>query len=224
MRRMLLLATFLFVAAPAVLAQDAVKVDAKHYTVVLDNDQVRVLKVKYDPKEKSVMHEHPAGVAVFLTDANGKFTFADGKSADIVGKAGQVLFTDAGKHLPENTGDKPFEVIVVELKGDAAKGSTPLPMDALKAAPENHKLEFENDRVRVIRAWIKPQETTKEHEHPNSVAIFLTDFQSKVTPAGKATEERSAKWGEVRWLAAERHAVQNVSDKPADIIVVELKK
>jgi len=27
-----------------------------------------------------------------------------------------MTWTDAGKHLPENIGDKPIEVIVIELK------------------------------------------------------------------------------------------------------------
>jgi hypothetical protein len=59
-------------------AQDAVKVDPKHYTVVSENDQVRILKVHYGPHEKSVMHSHPDTVAVFLTDANVQFT-SDGR-------------------------------------------------------------------------------------------------------------------------------------------------
>ncbi len=52
-------------------AQDAAKVDPKHYTVVSENDEVRILKVHYGPHEKSVMHSHPATVAVFLTDDQG---------------------------------------------------------------------------------------------------------------------------------------------------------
>jgi hypothetical protein len=95
---------------------DPVKLDAKHYKVVLDNDQVRVLRAKYGPHEKSVMHEHPASVAVFMSDAHAKFTLADGTSQDINPKAHDATWADAGKHLPENVGDKPFEVIVIELK------------------------------------------------------------------------------------------------------------
>ncbi|MEY2479165.1 MAG: hypothetical protein QOI04_92 [Verrucomicrobiota bacterium] len=41
-------------SAAIVRAQDAAKVDAKHYTVAFENDQVRVLKVHYGPGEKSV--------------------------------------------------------------------------------------------------------------------------------------------------------------------------
>jgi quercetin dioxygenase-like cupin family protein len=102
-------------------AQDAAKVDAKHYTVVFENDQVRVLKAHYAPGEKSAMHSHPNAVAVFLSDAKGKFTFPDGTTKDITAKAGDVTWNDATVHLPENAGDKPFDVVVVELKTKPAK-------------------------------------------------------------------------------------------------------
>jgi quercetin dioxygenase-like cupin family protein len=102
--------------APILSAQDAAKVDPKHYTVVSENDKVRILKVHYGPHEKSVMHSHPDAVAVFLTDSKGQFNYPDGKKEEMAGKAGDTRFTPATTHLPENTGDKAFDVIVVELK------------------------------------------------------------------------------------------------------------
>ncbi|MEK6570395.1 MAG: cytoplasmic protein [Bacteroidota bacterium] len=102
-------------------AQDPVKVDSTHYTVVFENDQVRVLRIKYGPHEKSVMHYHPDAVAVFLKDAMVKMTLSDGKTADAGGKTGEAVWTPAGKHLPENVGKKPFELILIELKGKSDK-------------------------------------------------------------------------------------------------------
>jgi quercetin dioxygenase-like cupin family protein len=101
---------------PVVSAQDAVKADPKHYTVVSENDQVRILKVHYGPHEKSVMHSHPASVAVFLTDSTGQFTLPDGEKEPLSVKAGEAMFTPAGTHLPENTSDKGMDLILVELK------------------------------------------------------------------------------------------------------------
>jgi quercetin dioxygenase-like cupin family protein len=109
--------------APTLCAQDAVKVDPKHYTVVTENDQVRVLKVHYGPHEKSVMHSHPATVAVFLTDAKGQFTFPDSKTQDFVVKAGDAQYGKAATHLPENTSEQGMDLVVVELKGKAAKSA-----------------------------------------------------------------------------------------------------
>jgi quercetin dioxygenase-like cupin family protein len=102
-------------------AQDAVKVDAKHYTVAFEDNHVRVLKVHYGPGEKSVMHSHPDTVVVFLTDGKGRFNFPDGTSKDFNVKAGDVIHNDATVHLPENTGDQAWDVVVVELKGAHAK-------------------------------------------------------------------------------------------------------
>jgi quercetin dioxygenase-like cupin family protein len=117
MYRILFLALFvLALAVPSVLAQDPVKVDSKHYTVEFQNAQVRVLRIKYGPHEKSIMHWHPNAVAIFVTDANGKFTFPNGTSQNFTSKAGETRWNPPGLHLPENTGDQSFEVILVELK------------------------------------------------------------------------------------------------------------
>lgn len=98
------------------IAQDAAKVDPKHYKVEFENDEVRVLRIAYGPGEKSKMHSHSEGVVVFLTDGKGRFTFPDGKTQDMQFEAGQVIWTDGTTHQPENTGDKPFEVIQIEMK------------------------------------------------------------------------------------------------------------
>ena len=122
MKRVLFVAVALTLSAsitPAS-AQDPTKVDAKHYKVEFENDQVRVLRIKYGPKEKSVMHEHPGAVAVFLNDGKAKMSLPDGKSIESPMKAGTAQFTPAGKHLPENVGDKPFELVLVEIKEKAA--------------------------------------------------------------------------------------------------------
>ena len=107
-------------AASVARAQDPTKVDPKHYTVEFENDTVRVLRIHYGPGEKSVMHSHPAAIAVFLTDSNNKMTFPSGDSETKSVKAGDVQMTPAGAHLPENVGDKPMELILVELKGKPA--------------------------------------------------------------------------------------------------------
>ena len=121
MLKVLVSAVFVMSLASIVMAQDPVKVDSNHYKVEFENAQVRVLRVKVGPKEKSVMHAHPNAVAIFMTDANGKFTFPDGKTEDLIRKSGDVLWTPATTHQPENAGDQPFEVILVELQSGEIK-------------------------------------------------------------------------------------------------------
>ena len=111
--------------ASAALAQDPVKVDPKHYRAEFENARVRVLHIQYGPHEKSVMHRHPAAVAVFLSDQDAKFTMPDRKTIERHGKAGQALWMAAETHLPENVGDKPLDVILVELKGGGPGAKRP---------------------------------------------------------------------------------------------------
>lgn len=106
-------------ASNAALAQDAVKVDPKHYTVLVDNAQVRVLRIHYGPHETSVRHSHPNSVVTYLTDGRIKMLLGNGKTMTLTGKAGQAEWTPAGVHTPTNVTDKPFEAVLVELKGAA---------------------------------------------------------------------------------------------------------
>ena len=117
MRRILSAILFgLTFTVAAVMAQDPVKVDAKHYKVEFENAQVRVLRIKYGPHEKSVMHSHPNSVAIFQTDGRVKFTYPGGKTEERDMKAGQTVWTPAVRHLPENLTGNDMEVILVELK------------------------------------------------------------------------------------------------------------
>lgn len=120
-------AALFLVLAPGSRAQDAAEVDAEHYRVAFENDQVRVLRINYGAHESSVMHSHPAAVAVFLNDLHGRFTMPGGETRDVNVEAGTVQWAEAEVHQPQNLGDAPFEVIQIELK--------PRP-DARKAAED----------------------------------------------------------------------------------------
>jgi len=119
MRRAILLVIVCLALGGMLMAQDAVKTDPKHYTVVSENDSVRILKIHYGPHEKSVMHSHPANVVVFLSGGNVKFHMPDGKTMDAGGKPGEAMYGDAVTHNPENMSDKPMDAVLVELKGKA---------------------------------------------------------------------------------------------------------
>lgn len=97
--------------------RDPVKLDSKHYKVELENDRVRVVRVRYAGREKSVMHQHPPGIIIFVSDASFKFSYPDGKTENIQAKAGESLwFGEVWEHLPENLSDASFDGVYVELK------------------------------------------------------------------------------------------------------------
>ncbi len=223
MRKILFFAVICLAVPLAALAQDSTEVDAKHYKVLLENEQVRVVGVSYNVKEKSVMHSHLANVAVFLDDINAKFTFPDGQTTDVTAKAGDVQFSEALTHLPENTGGTPFRVILVELKGKPAMAKLSASADPVEVDPEHHKVVLENDHVRVLRINYQAKAKTKQHGHPNGVAVFLTDTKVRFHLADGKTRDGGGKRGEVLWAAGESHIIENTGGGPAEVILVELK-
>jgi quercetin dioxygenase-like cupin family protein len=116
MRRSLFLVASVFLAASAALAQDPAKVDPQHCKVELENAQVRVLRWKTGPHEKTPMHEHPAYVTIAITNNHTRYTFPDGTTKETELKAGQVAWNAGEKHSSESLSDEPTELIQVELK------------------------------------------------------------------------------------------------------------
>lgn len=96
--------------------------------------------------------------------------------------------------------------------------------DSVKVDPAHHKVEFENDQVRVLRVTLPAGEKTPVHEHPDIVAVFLNDSANRVTPVGGKADDTPRKAGQVVSLKAVKHTVENRGTTTAEIIVVELKK
>ncbi len=105
-------------AAPT--AGDPAVVAKGVYTLLLDNDRVRVFDVAFQPGQQAPMHYHPDHVVYVMQDATIRLTGADGKSQDVSIKTGQSLFLPAGPHAAENVGATHAHNLVVELKPRSA--------------------------------------------------------------------------------------------------------
>jgi hypothetical protein len=98
-------------------ALDPLKVDPKDFTLVLENSQVRVLRLKMGPKQSVPMHEYSLGhLAVCFTDQNVRVTSAEGKAEAAQHKVGYFNWSGPSKQKIENLADKPLEMVIVELK------------------------------------------------------------------------------------------------------------
>jgi uncharacterized RmlC-like cupin family protein len=96
---------------------DILATDKKHYKLELENDQVRVLRLKLAPKESTPMIERSRkSVAIFVNDAEAKMTDAAGKAETGAHKMGEAAWLPAGSSKLENTGTLPLEMVLVELK------------------------------------------------------------------------------------------------------------
>jgi quercetin dioxygenase-like cupin family protein len=202
-------------------AQDPVKSNPKHYHVLVDNAQVRVLHVVVGPGEKTVMHEHPDNVTVLLTDGKMAFTGADGKSETVEMKAGQAMWSPGvQKHMGANAGPAGLEAIVVELKGAAAPKAT------LPASRPNMSRTtlLENPRADVIKftadaAFKEAPGATHDYDQ---LLIALAPTAISLEIGGKTTT--AWKRGDVAFIGrGQAHQAQNISGKPQEMVVVAIK-
>jgi quercetin dioxygenase-like cupin family protein len=85
------------------------------------------------------------------------------------------------------------------------------------------KVEFENDRVVVVRFRFGPRAKIPLHAAPDLVAIWLSDARLKLTFPDGTSKVEYRKAGDVEWEPAQRHAGENLADAPLDFISVQLK-
>ena len=95
--------------------------------------------------------------------------------------------------------------------------------DAVAVDPQHHKVEFENDQVRVLRITFPPGEKSVMHSHPCAVAIGLSDSSLTFHLPDGATREANLKSGQVIKAKPTVHAPENRSSSAAQVILVEMK-
>jgi len=102
--------------------------------------------------------------------------------------------------------------------------------DAVIAAPNNYKVEFENESVRVVRVTYAPHEKSPMHEHEGNAAVIIVLKDGGkihfINGDGSTVDRQPEKAGSVRFATARKpykHAGENVSDQPLETIRVELK-
>jgi len=117
----------------------------------------------------------------------------------------------------------------------ANEASEPWPwpdaLDALAAAPQWHRLLFENDQVRVLETRIAPGETTSVHTHRWPGVLYVRSFGHFVRRDGDGmllVDSRQGgplpQPGTGIWVdALPPHTLQNVDTSEIFVIGVEMK-
>jgi hypothetical protein len=83
-------------------------------------------------------------------------------------------------------------------------------------------VEFENDRVRVIRAKRSGPGSMVPAERLDRLIIYLRDAYIKRKEGGKE-ETLRRRSGEVVWRGSSRHEVQVLEGAEHEVLIVELK-
>jgi hypothetical protein len=96
-------------------SHDPTLTDGHLYTVIFENDRVRVLEYRDQPGDTTHTHRHPDSVMYTLSSFRRRVANGD-RSVEVEIPAGTVRWVGAQEHSGENTGDTPTHCIFVELK------------------------------------------------------------------------------------------------------------
>jgi quercetin dioxygenase-like cupin family protein len=96
---------------------DAVKASPANFTLLLENEHVRVIEYAIRPGERDQWHTHPARVSYVVSAGTVRVTTSDGRSLVFEEKAGDTTWSEpAPRHFVENIGPTPVKTILVEVK------------------------------------------------------------------------------------------------------------
>ncbi len=91
------------------------------------------------------------------------------------------------------------------------------------AVGEEAKMEIDNAWVRVLRVKHPPHAKIAMQQHPAIVTVFLTDAHEKITGADGKVRNLDLKAGDVGFREAGKEAEENLSDRPIEAVMIELK-
>jgi hypothetical protein len=126
-----------------------------------------------------------------------------------------------------------FVTGIATSRAQAALQTRAVP-DVLVAAPDEYKLDFENEFVRVSRVTFPAHGKVPIHSHPSpgGVIVALTDQDARLTAPDGSTREVHYKAGQVRWAVStpqadgttqSAHAEENLADKPFELVRIDPK-
>ena len=96
--------------------QDPLVTDGDKYSVVLENERVRVLRYHDKPGDRTLQHAHADYVLYAESSFKRRLTFPDGRKQEVDVEAGSIVWMKAHIHIGENIGNTNTDVIIIELK------------------------------------------------------------------------------------------------------------
>lgn len=200
-----------------------IKGEPRHHPK-FENEFVKIWDVTVPGGDATLWHAHRNdNVVVTLAPAKLHIETLGRDPVDAEWKFGEVRFSQATYiHRAINVGTTPFHNLTIELLKSPGflKDVSNLP----KVSGREPVLE--NDRVRVFRVSLAPDESTPVHTHPlPGLSIAITAGELEIITEGNNKPDRlTLPATDVRWRAgAVTHSVKNIGKTNYEGVDIELK-
>ena len=114
-------------------------------------------------------------------------------------------------------------LIPVLLVVGFARGDSRVSQDPLVVNSKTIALKFENSKVRVLEATLKPGDKEKTHSHPAYVIYVIQGGKARNHATDGTTTEVEFKTGDVIYRDPLTHWAENIGNTTIRLELVELK-
>jgi hypothetical protein len=235
----LFLAVIFFQFTAVDFLQDAVKAAPQAYRLQLENEWVKVTRVRYGPHEKIPAHAHSRWPAAYVyLNESGPIIFRHvGWDHPILTrpptKGGSFRLSPTSAvdeiHEVENPTDIPSDFLRVEFKTEPA-GRKSLGgrfyREPYPAAENFRKVQFENEQIRITRLACASGQSLAVVTSSSEPALIVMLSAAPARLASAETDPRQAtlERGQIIWLAGGRQQrLDNLGAEPVELLRFDFK-
>lgn len=95
--------------------------------------------------------------------------------------------------------------------------------DAVNVAPHIHEVVFEDDKMRVLKVTVRPEDKADMHWHPRNINYITGSGKLRFHKSDGSVVDVELSEGQVTSAGESSHAVENIGDTTVSTIQVELK-
>ena len=197
------------------------------YKVLLDNDDVKVLEVTFEPGQSDNMHDHYPVTFYLLQGGKAQVALPDGTVNEREIPTGFTGHnTEKVRHQVKNIGEKTIKILLVERKNTQlasdAEETLILPEEV---SPDVYQVVLENDDVKVLDVTFAPGQGDNIHEHGVITYYGIKGGKLQNTLPDGTVKEMEVPDGFVgHGNTIVKHQMENVGDDTVKVIIVEHKK
>ncbi len=197
------------------------------YKVLLDNEDVKVLEVTFEPGQSDNLHDHNPMTIYVLEGGKVQGTLPDGtvNERDIPsGFVGHQF--EKVRHQIKNIGDNTIKIILVERKNTHSTNYSDIDLILPEeVSPNRYGVLLDNEDVKVVMVTFPPEKGDNMHEHGVTTYYALMGGKLKNTLADGTITEMDIVDGFVgHGKKLVKHQMMNVGSDTVKVLLVEHKK
>jgi len=96
--------------------------------------------------------------------------------------------------------------------------------DPVRVDPQHFRIDFQNERVRVVHVTMKGSESSPMHEEPDILAVCTKECHLRFSRPDGKFQDVHMQAGDTHWLWQDTRSERNLSTQPLEMLLIEIKR